>query len=81
MIEDRVSNFESRNTMNLSCTIYYSTFYSKNYLSVHWVRPVCFRVNEARALKAKRHLGIHLRKIHIIAVKIEPPFISQQERS
>ena len=26
-------------------------------------------------------LGIHLRKIHIIAVKIEPPFISQQERS
>ena len=26
-------------------------------------------------------LGIHLRKIHIIAVKIEPPFKSQQERS
>ena len=48
---------------------------------MRWVRPVCFRVNEARALKAKRHLGIHLRKIQIIAVKIEPPFKSQQERS
>ena len=24
---------------------------------MHWVRPVCFRVNEAHALKAKRHLG------------------------
>ena len=35
-------------------------------------------MKEARALKAKRHLGIHLRKIHIIAVKIEPPFKSQQ---
>ena len=35
-------------------------------------------MKEARALKAKRHLGIHLRKIHIIAVKIESPFKSQQ---
>ena len=47
MIEDQVSNFEARNTMNLSCTL---TFYSKNYRSM---RLVCFRVNEACTLKPK----------------------------
>ena len=34
----------------------YCNFYSKNYLSVHWVRLVCFRVNEACTLKAKYSL-------------------------
>ena len=34
-----------------------------------------------KKLMSYTDLGIHLRKIHIIAVKIEPPFISQQERS
>ena len=47
MIEDQVSNFEARNTMNLLCTL---TFYSKNYRSM---RLVCFRVNEACTLKPK----------------------------
>ena len=39
MIEDRVSNFEKYYELVL---YNYSTFYSKNYLSVHWVRPVAF---------------------------------------
>ena len=56
-IEFSVSNFESRNIMNLSwertlkkCTL---TFHSKNDFSVHWVRLVCFCIIEVRALKAK----------------------------
>ena len=81
-LDDWGSSFKFRVEKYYELVLYnYYTFYSKNYLSVHWVRPVCFRVKEARALKAKCHLGIHLRKIHIIAVKIEPPFKSQQERS
>ena len=56
MIEDRgssfkvwVENFSWKRTL-YKCTL---TFLSKNYRSVHWVRLVCFHVNEAHALKAK----------------------------
>ena len=76
----------------------YSNFYSKNYLSVHWVRLVCFCVNEACTLKAKYSLtyglllkvlcsllfrseGIHVHKIHMVAVKIEPSFEGKQQQN
>ena len=51
MIRDQVfSNFELRNTMNLSCRL---TFYFKKDHPVSWVRLVCFHVNEACYLMAK----------------------------
>ena len=57
-LDDWGSSFKFRVEKYYELVLYnYSTFYSKNYLSVHWVRPVCFRVNEAHALKAKRHRG------------------------
>ena len=51
MIRDQVfSNFELRNTMNLSCRL---TFYFKKDRPLPLVRLVCFHVNEACYLKAK----------------------------
>ena len=49
-IKDRVLNFESRKRCLWKFTL---TFYYKNHCSVHWVRPIRFRVNETRALKPK----------------------------
>ena len=98
-LDDQGSSFKFRVEKYYELVVYtYCTFYSKNYLSVHWVRLICFGVNEAQALKAKTSLmhglllkvlwnslfrseGIHVRHIHVIAVKIEPPFESKQQRN
>ena len=52
-IEFQILSWETLWTCHESALFKSVHFYSKNYYSVHWLRLVHFRVNEARALKAE----------------------------